>query len=108
MLNSQRVVMAQINKKELQQLGAHCHHCKTTKTKQKPNRMLTTLKHYIALVSQKNIKQKQNTWQQAWNLMPLMQHKFIKKKQRMMMASFEELPPHLQQRKQTQNNDLSN
>jgi hypothetical protein len=40
--------------------------------------------------------------------MPLMQHKFIKKKQRMMMASFEELPPHLQQRKQTQNNDLSN
>jgi len=28
--------------------------------------MLTNLKHYIALVSQKNIKQKQNTWQQAW------------------------------------------
>jgi hypothetical protein len=25
-----------------------------------------------------------------------------------MMTSFEELPPHLQQRKQTQNNDLSN
>ncbi len=39
--------------------------------------------------------------------MPLMQHTFIIKKQRMMMTSFEELPPHLQQKKQTQNNDLS-
>jgi len=38
--------------------------------------------------------------------MPLMQHKFIKKKQKMTTTSFEELPPHLQQRKQTQNNDL--
>jgi hypothetical protein len=34
--------------------------------------------------------------------------KILKKNQRMMMVSFEELPPHLQQRKQTQNNDLSN
>jgi hypothetical protein len=42
-------------------LGTHCHHCKTTKTKQKLDRMSITLKHYIALVSQKNIKQKQNT-----------------------------------------------
>jgi hypothetical protein len=33
---------------------------------------------------------------------------FLKKNQRMMMISFEELPPQLQQRKQTQNNDLSN
>jgi ribosomal protein L44E len=42
-------------------LRAHCHHCKTKKTKQELNRMLNILKHYIALVSQKNIKQKQNT-----------------------------------------------
>jgi hypothetical protein len=36
--------------------------------------MFTNLKHYIALVLKK--KQKQNTWQQAWNLMPFMQYKF--------------------------------
>jgi len=42
-------------------LGAHCHHCTTTKIKQKLDKMSTSLKHYIALVSQKNIKQKQNT-----------------------------------------------
>jgi len=39
--------------------------------------------------------------------MPLMQHKRDKQRM-MMMTSFEGLPPHLQQRKQTQNNDLSN
>ncbi len=83
MLNSQCVVMVLVANKEKinynnNDLRVHCHHCKTTKTKQKLDRMLTSLKHYIVVLSQK--KQKQNTWQQAWNLMPLMQHNFFSKK----------------------------
>ncbi len=38
-------------------LGAHCHHCKTAKTKQRLDRTSTSLKHYISL-SQNNILKK--------------------------------------------------
>ncbi len=59
MLNSQCVVMVLVaNKQKINNnnndLRVHCHHCKTTKTKQKLNRMLTSLKHYIFLSHKKN------------------------------------------------------